>query len=156
MVFPLREKCSNTFFSGPYLDTFHIVLLSKKRTYNDQNILQVALFFFKRNHPLPLKESAVKYLFSSVYVVGIACFHKCFLFHVITGRHYYSCDPIVTLWFPSTAIWLSFLKQVFWNMEIYISMFERITVLIPKIKCKDVACYTKYTELRQDWHFHKK
>ena len=125
MVFSAAWKMSKYVRNGPYLDTFHIVLFSKKRTYNDQNILQVVLFFFKRNHSLPLKESAVKYLLSSVYVIGIACFHKCFLFHVITGRHYYSYDPIITLWFSSTTILLSLLKQVFWNMEIYFSMFER-------------------------------
>ena len=118
---------------------------------------------FNLNHSLTLKSISSKILFSSVYVIGITCFHECFLIHVITGRYYYLYDPIVTLRFSSTSMLLRFLKKVFWNMEIYIFMFERspyfksiISPMIPKVKIKDDVYYTKYMELRQDWHFHKK
>ena len=38
----------------------------------------------------PLKVAAAKFIFSNVYVIGNNCFDRCFLFHMITGRHYFS------------------------------------------------------------------
>ena len=37
----------------------------------------------------PSKVAAAKKLFSSVYVINAICFNECFLFHVVTGRHYF-------------------------------------------------------------------
>ena len=52
-------------------------------------------------------------MLSSLYVIGIACFDECFLFYVITGRHYFLQKIIATLRaFPAAMLLLS-LKEVF-------------------------------------------
>ena len=43
----------------------------------------------KKTVQKPSNEAAATNFFSSVYVIGITCSHECFLFYVITGRHYY-------------------------------------------------------------------
>ena len=45
---------------------------------------------WKETKRKPLKRAAPKDLFSTVYFTDATCFHKCFLYHVITGRHYNS------------------------------------------------------------------
>ena len=50
-----------------------------------------AFFYFiwkERTHK-PLKMAAEKSFFSSVYVIGAACFSECSLFYMITGRLYF-------------------------------------------------------------------
>ena len=39
-----------------------------------------------------------KNVFCSVYVIGITCFDQCFLFYVITGRHYVFYKSLSLLW----------------------------------------------------------
>ena len=55
------------------------------------------IFFFllrlKRNESQTFKSK--KSLFSSVYVIGTTCSDLCFLFHVTTGRHYFSLKFII-------------------------------------------------------------
>ena len=46
-------------------------------------------FVWKETTHNPLKVASAKALFSSVYIIGAACFDECFLFYVITGRHYF-------------------------------------------------------------------
>ena len=47
----------------------------------------------------PSKVAAAKKDFSSVYVIDATCFHECFLFRVVTGRHYFWQKLVVTLRF---------------------------------------------------------
>ena len=37
-----------------------------------------------------LQKKKLQKSFSSVYGIGTICFDECFLFHVMTGRHYFS------------------------------------------------------------------
>ena len=54
-------------------------------------------FVWKETTHKHLKVAAAIILFSSVYVIGTACFGQCFSFSVITKRHYFSWKFIVTL-----------------------------------------------------------
>ena len=54
-------------------------------------------FVWKETIYKPLKVAAAKFLFSSVYVIGTTCFDECFLFYVISGRHYFPWKFIVIL-----------------------------------------------------------
>ena len=47
----------------------------------------------------PSKVVAAKIFFSSVYVIDATCFDKYFLFHVVTGRHYFGQKFVVPLRF---------------------------------------------------------
>ena len=52
----------------------------------------VQVFYFLRietTHNLS-KVAAAKKVLSTVYVIDTTCFNECFLFHVITRRHYFS------------------------------------------------------------------
>ena len=67
------------------------------KTQKDQSITKV--FFKIRSDPKLFQLAAAKTLFSKVYVIGMTTFNECFLFHVITGRHYVSQKFIVALRF---------------------------------------------------------
>ena len=54
-------------------------------------------FIWKETTHKPLKVTAAKSLFSSVYIICTTCFDECFSFYVITKRHYFSWKFIVTL-----------------------------------------------------------
>ena len=83
--------------------------------YIDQSIPQVFHSVWKEiSHKLS-KAAAAKSFFPSVYVNGTTCFGECFLFHVITGRHYFLYKFIVTQSFCATTMLLRSLKQVFWK-----------------------------------------
>ena len=41
----------------------------------------------KKMTPKPSKLATAKTFFSSVYAIVTSCLDKCFLFHVVTGRH---------------------------------------------------------------------
>ena len=56
-------------------------------------------FVSKETTRKPLKVTAAKAVFPSVYGIATACFDKCFLFYVITERHCFSGKFIVTLRF---------------------------------------------------------
>ena len=47
----------------------------------------VFYFVWKETSHKPLKVATAETFFPSVYTIGTACFHECFLFHVITERH---------------------------------------------------------------------
>ena len=75
-------------------------------------------FVWKETTHKPLKVAAAKSLFSSVYIIGTTCFGECFSFYVITKRHYFSWKFIVTLRLFLSAIFLLFLKPVFWKKSV--------------------------------------
>ena len=65
-----------------------------------KRIKQIKVFFYfvwKETNYKPLKLTAAKAFFFSLYAIGTTSFDKCFLFHVITGRHYILKKFIATL-----------------------------------------------------------
>ena len=86
-----------------------------------------------------LKVAAAKKSFSSVYIIDTTCFGKCFLFHVIAGRHYFSYNFIVNQRFSTIAMLLRSLRQVFWKKYAFYIRYlhNNITMLlIPKVQNK--------------------
>ena len=78
-------------------------------------------FVWKEKTHKPLKvQPAANILFSSVYVIGTACFDECFSFSVITKRHYFSWKFIITL--RLSAILLLSLKPVFWKKSVFYAL----------------------------------
>ena len=57
------------------------------------------------------------------------CFDKCFLFHVITERHYFLYIFIVTKRFGTTAMLLFSLKQVFWKKSTFQRRISVVSML---------------------------
>ena len=55
----------------------------------------------------PLKVAAAKNSFPGVHIIDTTCSDECFLFHVMTGRHYFLHKSIVTQRFGTTAMLLS-------------------------------------------------
>ena len=62
---------------------------NEKKTHTEQSTQQVILLRRNETTHKPSKVAAAKNFFSSVYVIDTNCF-KCFLFHVITEKHYFS------------------------------------------------------------------
>ena len=66
----------------------------------------IFLLCLKRNNP-QTEASAAKILFFSVYIIGTTCFDECYLFYVITGKHYFSwaCfNPHVVAFFEAIVL----------------------------------------------------
>ena len=59
---------------------------------------------WKETSHKPLKVAAAKKYFPSVYITDTTCFNECFLFHMITGRHYFLYKFIITQRFGTTAM----------------------------------------------------
>ena len=74
-------------------------LLKQRRLNTDQSTLQVLLLCSKWNDSQTVKSSSCKIKFSSVYAVDPTRFDECFLFHVVTGRHYFWQKFVVELRF---------------------------------------------------------
>ena len=72
-----------------------------------------------------LKAVALKNLFSSVYVIGTTYFDECFLFYVITGRHYFPWKFIVTLRLLKRHVAAFFSLLVFWKKSIFYALSPR-------------------------------
>ena len=69
----------------------------------------------------PLKVAAAKKSFPNVYIIDWTCFDECFLFHVITRRHYFLHKFIITQRFGEAAMLLCSLEKIFWKKSaIYI------------------------------------
>ena len=86
------------------------------------------LLCLKRNVSHTSKSSSCHKSFPSVYIIATTCFNECFLFRVITGRHYFLYKFIVTQKFGETAMLLCSLKQVFWKKSAFISVISIITL----------------------------
>ena len=69
----------------------------KKRLEQTKVYHSFSYFVWKETTHKPLKRAAAKNPFTSGYVIGATCFDECFLFYVITGRHYFSWKFIITL-----------------------------------------------------------
>ena len=54
-----------------------------------QSTLHFFLLCLKRNGSQTVKSTSCEKFSSSAYVTNTTCFDECFLFHVMTGRHYF-------------------------------------------------------------------
>ena len=90
----------------------------------------------------PLKIAASKIIFFSVYLTGKTCFDECFLFHMITGGHFFIKVCRYSERFFN-AMLLCSLKQVFWKQSIFYAQYptNNIIKLRPKDKNKAIACW---------------
>ena len=61
----------------------------------------------------PLKITAAKTSFSIMYIIDKTCFDLCFIFHLITGRHYFLRKFSTTQRFGEITMMLRSLTQVF-------------------------------------------
>ena len=79
----------------------------------------------------PLKVAAAKKSFPGAYIIDTSCF-ECFLFHVITERHYFLNKSIVTQRFGTTAMLLRSLLQLFWKKSAFYirNLHNNITMLL--------------------------
>ena len=74
--------------------------------------------------------------FYSVYVVDATCFNECFLFHVITGKHYFLQKFLATMRFVQPP-YCCFI----WNKSVFtLSLQCSADAKVPKIKLS----YTKF------------
>ena len=108
-----------------------------EKTHTDQIIIPVFLLPLKTK---PSKVATAKYFFPSLCVIlYTACFDKCFLFDMITGRHYFLYKFIVTQRFFATVMLLHSLKQVFLKKSVFYFHYphKKITMLLaPNIQTK--------------------
>ena len=73
-----------------------------------------------------LKKAAAKRCKSGVYVIDPICFEECFLFHVISGKHYFLYKFIVTQRLCAIAMLLFWKKSVFYIHHLH----NNITMLL--------------------------
>ena len=70
----------------------YLVFSSRER---QKRPIQIKVYYklfysvWKETSHKPLKVTTAKNNFPSMYIIDKACFNLCFLFHVITGRHYF-------------------------------------------------------------------
>ena len=76
--------------------------------------------------------AAAKKAFRSVYIIDRTCFNECFLFHVITRRHYFL--SLSLQWFSATAMLLCSLKQVFWKKSAFYIHYRHNNITMPLIR----------------------
>ena len=103
-------------------------------------------FIWKETSHKPLKVSPAKKYFLSLSTIDTTCFNECFLFQVITGRHYI----LYKFRFRTTSMLLHSLKQVFWiKSALYIHyLYNNITMLLkPKVQKKILYFLSSYVFL---------
>ena len=91
----------------------------------------------------PSNVIAAKTFFSSVYVIDATCFDECFLFHVVTGRHYFWQKFVVTYRFFQPPYWC-FLWNRFFERSPYFTYYTTLRanngeVLVPKFQNKAIV-----------------
>ena len=97
--------------------------------------------FFTRSENKTFKCSNCKIFFPKCvcYFIYSLCFDKCFLFDMITGRHYFLYKFIVTQRVFATVMLLHSLKQVFLKKSVFYVHYphKKITMLlVPNIQTK--------------------
>ena len=94
----------------------------------DQSTLQVLLLCSNRHTNLQKKQLEKKKKISNVYVIDGTSFDECFLFQVVTGRHYFWQKFVLTLRFfqPPYCCFL-------WNK--YIERSPYFTYFISTVQC---------------------
>ena len=81
------------------------------------------------------------------------CSDECFLFHVITGRHYFLYKFIVNQKCATTVLLLRSLKKMFWKKStFYIRRLHNniTTLLIPKVQNKTSTSYMFFINIFVD------
>ena len=91
-----------------------------RETRIDQFVLWTFPFCLKKTFHKPLEVAAAKEFFPIVCIIDTTYFKECYLFHVITRRHYfficmYISNIFYTQMFGEPTMLLCSLKQVFWN-----------------------------------------
>ena len=78
-----------------------------------------------------VKVAAARKFLSSVYIIDTTCFDECFLFHMITGRHYFLIQISHYSGLVHVVL-LSSLKQVFWKKSAFYILYlhNNITMLL--------------------------
>ena len=97
---------------------------------------------WKETSHKPLKvgdaKMSLKRSFPSVHNTDKTCFDECFLFHVITGRHYFLHKFSVTQRFGAIAMLLLSLKHVFWKRStFYVRFLQNNTSMLLILKVQD-------------------
>ena len=106
-------------FCEQYLSGF---LFSRNAKEAHTNQIILTNFFYSVWKEVPhklLKVTAARKYFSSVYIIDTTSFGECFLFHVITGRHYFLYKFIVTQKFGTSAMLLHSLRHVSWKKSAF-------------------------------------
>ena len=90
---------------------FCCIFLPKKSKTIYSGHLVIANTFFRN--------PGVRYRQVLLYIIGKTCFDLCFLFHVITGRHYFLHKFSTTRRFGVFPMLLRPLTQVYWNRSAF-------------------------------------
>ena len=100
------------------IKSIYLVFSSRKRQIR---LIQIKVYYklfysvWKETSHKPLKVTTAKITFPNMYIIDRTCFDLRFLFHVITGRHYFSRKFSSTQRFGAIAMLLRSLTQVFWS-----------------------------------------
>ena len=100
------------------IKSIYLVFSSRKRQIR---LIQIKVYYklfysvWKETSHKLLKVTTAKITFPNMYIIDRTCFDLRFLFHVITGRHYFLCKFSSTQRFGAIAMLLRSLTQVFWS-----------------------------------------
>ena len=104
------------------IKSIYLVFSSRKRQIR---LIQIKVYYkrfysvWKETSHKPLKVTTAKNTFPNMYIIGRTCFDLCFLFHVITGKHYFLRKFSSTQRFGAIAMLLRSLTQVFWSRSAF-------------------------------------
>ena len=104
------------------IKSIYLVFSSRKRQIR---LIQIKVYYkrfysvWKETSHKPLKVTTAKITFPNMYIIDRTCFDLCFLFHVITGRHYFLRKFSSTQRFGAIAMLLRSLTQVFWSRSAF-------------------------------------
>ena len=97
-----------------------------KKAHADQSIPRTFLLCLKRNVLQSFKKSSCKKVLIRCVCIDPICFEECFLFHVISGKHYFLYKFIVTQRLCAIAMLLFWKKSVFYIHHLH----NNITMLL--------------------------
>ena len=113
----------------------YLVFSSRER---QRRPIQIKVYYklfysvWKETSHKPLKVTTAKNNFPSMYIIDKTCFNLCFLFHVVTGRHYFLRKFGSNQRFGAIAMLLRSLTQVFWNRSaFYVRYLRSNTSVLP-------------------------
>ena len=106
----------------------------QRRLEQTKQYYRLCYFVWKETSHKPIKVATAKMSFPSEYIIDTTYFNECFLFHLITGRHYFLHKFIVTHRFRETAMLLcsfsvcdcstfSFINAIFKTQKLSRGMF---------------------------------
>ena len=104
------------------IKSIYLVFSSRKRQIR---LIQIKVYYklfysvWKETSHKLLKVTTAKITFPNMYIIDRTCFDLRFLFHVITGRHYFLCKFSSTQRFGAIAMLLRSLTQVFWSRSAF-------------------------------------